>query len=111
MCGSSYNASTRGCGNNSPASATVVAEVGMILVRTTSAMAEGTPLRKVTSLRAGWVPSWRMFSATMILPPKQSGQKISKIEISNDADVEKNTPDNSAGVYSCCAQATSAVTQ
>src|SRR6185369_2556691 len=72
--------------------------------RSSSAIADGTVLIRVTAAAALCVARCKASSATITEPPQLSGAKISNTDKSKQIEVASKTPDNSSFVKLCSAQ-------
>src|SRR6476469_4599024 len=84
----------------------VLTEEGTAFMRTSSAIADGTVLIRVTCLESSTDGRYSAFCTTMILPPTLSGTNISKIDKAKQTEVENRTPETSAGVNTVFAHST-----
>src|SRR5262249_51446242 len=102
-----WTASDRPRVRRSPARFTVRKDPGSEPQPTSSAIAEGTVLTRVTSPRAASSNSDRASSARTTVPPRHSGTNSSNTDRSNPIDVDARTLDSSNGVNAPEAQPTS----
>ena len=97
-------ASTRARWSGSPARLTVRTEAGRVPSATSSFIADGTVLIRVTSPVPACSATPRASSASTIRPPVESVRKISKTDRSKQTDVPARTPESSSAAKSSAAQ-------
>ena len=83
-------------GRASPARFTVRIEPGKPLIRSNSAITEGTVLSRLTPGSCPISARLSAFRTMIVFPPQLSGAKISNTERSKQIEVEANTPSNSS---------------